>query len=198
MTDFHIFASPWWVNLAFAVPFCSYLLWRKNSPSIAWIRLFYAAVFAIGFGINEAIVVVYLRIASGLVSTIYQPGQLLGSIPPIEIFREMATILMLIGVSFLAAKGAKERWAFFLWMFAFWDISYYAGLWLAIQWPPSPFTQDVLFLVPVPWLAQVWFPMLTAVLLTRQAEKKQPGFPRLLPRAHYYDTDHDLPQSKHS
>jgi hypothetical protein len=58
----------------------------------------------------------------------------------------------------------KERWALFLWMFAFWDISYYAGLWLIIRWPPSLFTQDVLFLIPTPWMAPVWFPILVSLL----------------------------------
>lgn len=71
---------------------------------------------------------------------------------------------MLIGVSFLAAKSPKERWAFFLWTFAFWDIFYYVGLWLAIQWPPSFLTQDVLFLIPVPWIAPVWFPVSISLL----------------------------------
>ena len=169
-----IFATPWWVNLAVVIPIGSYFLWRKQGLSIAWLRLFYAALFAIGFGINEAIVVVYLRAAAGQESNVYQPAQLLGNLPPTEIYREAATILMLIGVAFLATRGAKERWAFFLWTFAFWDIFYYVGLWLAIQWPPSLLTQDVLFLIPVPWIAQVWFPIsisllaIAAVLVSRK------------------------------
>ncbi len=48
-------------------------------------------------------------------------------------------------------------------MFAFWDIFYYIGLWGAIRWPPSLFTPDILFLIPVPWLSQVWFPVLASV-----------------------------------
>ena len=164
MNNLQIFATPWWVNLAVVIPIGSYFLWRRQGLAIAWPRLFYAALFAIGFGINEAIVVVYLRAAAGLDANVYQPAQLLGNLPHTEVFREAATILMLIGVAFLAAKRAKERWAFFLWTFAFWDIFYYVGLWFAIQWPPSLLTQDVLFLIPVPWIAQVWFPVFVSLL----------------------------------
>jgi len=174
MENLQILATPWWVNFAIVVPVGSYFLWREKGLFITWHQLFYATLFAIGFGINEAIVVVYLRAAAGLVSNVYQPAQLLGTLPQTEVFRETATILMLAGTSFLAAKGPKERWAFFLWMFAFWDIFYYVGLRLAIQWPPSFLTQDVLFLIPVPWIAQVWFPVsislltIGAVLVTRK------------------------------
>lgn len=174
MENLQILATPWWVNLAVVVPIASYFLWYKKGLFISWPHLFYAALFAIGFGINEAIVVVYLRAAAGLVSDVYQPAEFVGTIPQTEVFRETATIVMLIGVSFLATKSLKERWAFFLWMFAFWDIFYYVGLWLVIQWPSSLLTQDVLFLIPVPWIAQVWFPLVIslltigAVLVTRE------------------------------
>jgi hypothetical protein len=52
--------------------------------------------------------------------------------------------------SSLPSQGSNERWALFLWMFAFWDIFYYLGHWLIIRWPPSVLTQDVLFLIPIP------------------------------------------------
>src|SRR3972149_2546931 len=115
MGNLQMLATPWWVNLAVVVPVGSYFLWRKKGLLITWPQLFYATLFAIGFGINEAIVVVYLRAAAGLVSDVYQPAKLLGTLPRTEVFREAATILMLIGVSFLAAKSPRERWAFFLW-----------------------------------------------------------------------------------
>ena len=175
MNNLQILATPWWVNLAIIVPIGSYFAWRKTGLSITWLPLLYATAFAVGFGVNEAIVVVYLRMAAGLVSTTYQPEQLLGALPQTEVFREAATILMLTGASFLAAKGTKERWAFFLWMFAFWDIFYYVGLWGTIRWPSSLLAQDILFLIPVPWIAQVWFPILVsllaiiAVLMTRES-----------------------------
>ena len=62
----------------------------------------------------------------------------------------------------------------FLWTFAVWDVVYYVGLWATVRWPSSLTTPDVLFLIPVPWLSQVWFPLfvsalaLGAVLLARR------------------------------
>jgi hypothetical protein len=45
----------------------------------------------------------------------------------IEVLREAATIVMLVSVALLAASRAKEQCAVFLWTFALWDVSYYAG-----------------------------------------------------------------------
>jgi hypothetical protein len=52
----------------------------------------------------------------------------------------------------------------FLWLFAWWDLSYYAGLWATVRWPASLTDLDVLFLIPVPWVAQIWFPLLVSLL----------------------------------
>jgi hypothetical protein len=37
---------------------------------------------------------------------------------------------------------------------------YYAGLWATVRWPQSLRDLDVLFLIPVPWVSAVWFPLL--------------------------------------
>jgi hypothetical protein len=37
---------------------------------------------------------------------------------------------------------------------------YYVFLKIILGWPTSFGTMDVLFLIPVPWLAPVWFPIL--------------------------------------
>lgn len=47
----------------------------------------------------------------------------------------------------------------FLWTFAFWDLFYYLSLYVLIKWPSSFKTIDVLFLIPRPWIAHVWFPI---------------------------------------
>jgi hypothetical protein len=131
-------------------------------------RLIQTAVFGVAFGVNEAVVVVYLRGAVGLLPTAASPEEVLARLPDLfsqaEIVREASTILILVAVSLLAASSLLQRWAMFLWMFAFWDIFYYVGLWLIIGWPPSFFTSDVLFLIPTPWVAQVWFPVLVSLL----------------------------------
>jgi hypothetical protein len=82
----------------------------------------------------------------------------------IEICREAATMVMLASVALLAAARAKERWACFLWTFAAWDLAYYAGLRATVGWPSSLLDFDVLFLIPAPWLSQVWFPVLVSAL----------------------------------
>src|SRR6185369_4209158 len=76
----------------------------------------------------------------------------------IEMVREAATIVMLVSIALLTGARPIEQWAVFQWTFAIWDISYYAGLWAAIRWPTSLKDLDILFLIPVPWLAQVWYP----------------------------------------
>ena len=51
-----------------------------------------------------------------------------------------------------------------MWAFAIWDIAYYAGLWATVRWPTSLKEVDILFLIPVPWVAQVWYPLLVSAL----------------------------------
>jgi hypothetical protein len=139
-------------------------------------------VFALAFGYVEAAAVIYIRASVGLlpgyqgtlddvrrllagvyrqpVAEVQMSPALLG----VEVWREAATMIMLAGVSWLAGRTRTERWAAFLWCFAWWDAAYYAGLWAAVRWPYSLRAPDVLFLIPVPWIAQVWFPLLADAL----------------------------------
>lgn len=125
-----------------------------------------AAIIGIAFGFVEAAVVVYLRAATGLLTGPH--AETLVAFPEslyrIECFREAATMIMLGGIALLTAQSTKEKVVAFLWTFAFWDIFYYVWLRLAIGWPSSFITSDVLFLIPVPWVAQVWFPILVSGL----------------------------------
>ena len=195
MNEFALFAQPWWVNLFIIIPFVAYYLWRQKGLSISKWTLAVAACFGIAFGFVEASVVVYLRAAVGLLpgyggtladvvrlsADIYQQVQILGELPKsllaVEFFREAATIVMLISIALLAVKSLRERWAIFLWTFAVWDIFYYIGLWATVRWPSSLLTPDVLFLIPVPWFSQVWFPILVsiltmvAVVVTRKSDR---------------------------
>ncbi len=171
MTGFQLFAHPWWVNLLILVPLVSFDVWRRTGLEIAPRTLVAAAAFGIAFGFVEVAVVVYLRAALGLIApgggaVIYPPP--LRTIPhhllATEMTREAATMVMLIAVAFLAARRARERWALFLYVFALWDICYYVGLRVLIGWPPSLVSHDILFLIPVPWLSNVWYPMLVSGL----------------------------------
>ncbi|MBI4385229.1 hypothetical protein HY573_00155 [Candidatus Parcubacteria bacterium] len=173
-------AQPWWVNLAILIPLGAYLVWRRQSLTISPKTLVLAALFGLGFGFVETAVVVYLRAAVGVLagyggtlaqvarlsSSLYQQAGILRELPSslaaIEVLREAATLVMLVAVAFLSVKPARERWAIFFWTFAIWDLAYYAGLWATVRWPASLATPDVLFLIPVPWLAPVWFPILVS------------------------------------
>ena len=177
MERFELFAQPWWVNLLAFIPPVTYLLLRSTGLHLSWRRLSWLTLFAIGFGYGEAAVVVYLRAAVGVLPgymgtladvarlshQAYQQAQSAAQMPQslltVEVFREAATLLMLVSLAMLSAARACERWAVFLWAFAVWDITYYAALWATVRWPFSLENQDVLFLLPVPWLSQIWFPI---------------------------------------
>ena len=110
----------------------------------------------------EGVVVVYLRRALGMLDS-ESNKESVGKIEPrylkIEMTREAATIIMLVVIAYLAGNNWIERGVFFLWTFAFWDLFYYLSLYILIKWPPTLKTIDVLFLIPKPWIAPVWFPV---------------------------------------
>lgn len=72
---------------------------------------------------------------------------------------------MLVAVGMLAGKKPWERFGYFLLAFGVWDLSYYGFLKLTLGWPVSLTDRDVLFLLPVPWIAPVLAPALIALLM---------------------------------
>jgi len=120
------------------------------------------ALFGIAMAHFEGVVVVYLRKALGMLDSESNKASV-DKIPKrflyIEMTREAATIIMLVVIAYLAGTTWLERGIFFLWTFAFWDLFYYLSLYILIKWPPTLKTIDVLFLIPVPWIAPVWFPI---------------------------------------
>jgi len=184
-------AQPWLVNAILLVPLLAYFSWRRAGVPLLARTLVISGVFAASFGFLEAMVVVYLRAAAGLLpgyrgtlsdvirmsGEFYRQPQAISEFPQsllaLEVLREGATILMLLSVALLSSAKLRSRAAIFLWAFAIWDIIYYASLWATVRWPFSVRDRDVLFLMPVPWFAPVWFPLLVsalallAVLLTR-------------------------------
>ena len=175
---FQLLAQPWWVNLLILVPVLAGIQFFRRRPELSGRQLFAAALFAVGFGFVEAVVVVYLRsallqlgISAAALNDTAQMNAILSHPTPemlrmfkIEALREAATIVMLVSVAVLAASRLRERWAMFLWCFAIWDLIYYAGLWVTLHWPASLLDSDVLFLIPVPWISQIWFPVLVSGL----------------------------------
>ncbi|MBN2417752.1 MAG: hypothetical protein JXL81_00065 [Deltaproteobacteria bacterium] len=125
-------------------------------------KLILLAVFGIAMAHFEGVVVVYLRKALGILDSASNK-QAADQIPKrylhIEMTREAATIIMLLVIAYLTGNSWIEKGVFFLWTFAFWDLFYYVSLYILIKWPPTFKTIDVLFLIPVPWIAPVWFPI---------------------------------------
>lgn len=126
------------------------------------IKLLLLALFGIAMAHFEGVVVVYLRKALGMLDSDGNK-ETVDEIPKrflnIEMTREAATIIMLVVIAYLVGTTWIEKGVFFLWTFAFWDLFYYLSLYILIKWPPSLKTIDVLFLIPVPWIAPVWFPI---------------------------------------
>lgn len=128
--------------------------------------VFWLTAFGVAMGFLEAIVVVYLR-------ALYYPRGFdfpMAAMPrPIyvaELVRELCTIVMLLSVAFLVGRSRLQRFAVFLFSFVVWDVAYYVGLKVFLDWPDSLHTWDVLFLIPVPWFGPVLSPLLycTAML----------------------------------
>jgi hypothetical protein len=122
--------------------------------------LIWLLLFSIAMGYLESSVVVYLR-------EIYYPNgfsfplTVMGDdIILTELFREVSTMIMLVGIAILAGRNAVQRFAFFLISFAIWDIFYYVFLYLLLCWPQSLLTWDILFLIPVPWVGPVLSPLI--------------------------------------
>jgi len=130
-------------------------------------KLLLLAVFGLAMAHFEGVVVVYLRKAIGMLDSDGNP-EVVKKVPgrylKIEMTREAATIVMLVVIAILVGTTWVERGVFFLWTFAFWDLFYYVSLYILIKWPPKLTTIDVLFLIPVPWIAPVWFPVAVSSL----------------------------------
>ena len=129
----------------------------------------------------EAAVVIYLR------QLLHVEGSniTLSSIPrgifTVEIVREFTTLVMLISVGVLAGNRPMGRFGSFIIAFGAWDIFYYVFLSIFHGWPQSFLDWDLLFLIPVPWMAPVLAPVLVSCglifsgywLLIREQQKKR-------------------------
>ena len=128
-------------------------------------KLLWIGLFGLTMGYFEAAVVEYLR------RLIYPEGFAfpLKDIPTmllaIEFGREIASVVMLFAVGWLAGRNLLDRFAGFMYGFGVWDITYYLWLKLFENWPASLATDDLLFLIPLPWVGPVWAPVLVSVAL---------------------------------
>jgi hypothetical protein len=128
-------------------------------------------LLGIALGYWEAIVVIYLRRIlpphPWEVASIAEFSNLFRShgVLFLEQTREVSTIVVLLAVALLIGRKRLEKLAIFLWVFAIWDVFYYIWLKVLIDWPPSLATIDCLFLIPGPWFAPVFVPLLVSLVM---------------------------------
>ena len=133
------------------------------------LKLSIITIFGMAMGWLEAVTVIYIRkVLSAekvidLTKVVIEQANL--TVIRLEQTREATTLIMLVTLSLVAGRTFRERLGIFLWVFAIWDIFYYLVLKLLINWPPSLTTIDCLFLIPVPWIAPVYVPIMLSVMM---------------------------------
>jgi hypothetical protein len=144
----------------------------KYSESLkTTIKTFMVVVaFSIAFGYIEAAVVVYLRQIfhpNGFTfpMTVFGDDALAKRLLLTEIGREAATIVLIFTAAWLFGNNRQQRFAYFLIIFAVWDIFYYVWLKVLLGWPASIMDWDILFLIPVTWASPVLYPILISTTL---------------------------------
>lgn len=127
--------------------------------------LIWVSVFSIAMAFMESAVVVYIR------ELLYPGGfefplaAMEGRLALTEILREAATMIMLAVIGTMAGKNLAERFAWFIYAFAIWDVFYYLFLYLLIGWPENLMVWDVLFLIPVTWTGPVLSPLIVCLFM---------------------------------
>lgn len=130
---------------------------------------FLIGIFAIAMGALEAIVVVYLRQLYYPMGFDFPLTLLVPKMVTVEWLREIATIVMLVTIGMIAGKTSLQRFAWFLYSFAVWDIFYYLWLKVLLNWPASLLTWDILFLIPVPWVGPTLAPVICSITMIGMA-----------------------------
>ncbi len=137
---------------------------KSNQTNLArwWTVIF----FAVAMAWVESAVVYYLRTHMDRIEP-YQPNPLpiIGGLGPVELARELATLVMLFTVGILAGNNWRARFGYTLVAFGVWDIFYYVFLKLMCGWPNSLLDWDILFLLPLPWWGPVLAPVSIALLM---------------------------------
>lgn len=132
----------------------------KTLKTVLWVVL-----FAIAMAFLETAVVVYIRKLYYPEGFMFPMKLIDSDIALTEFLREVATLIMLVGIGYIAGRNKIERFAYFIFTFAIWDIFYYVFLYALLQWPSSLLTWDVLFLIPCTWVGPVLAPVLNSLCM---------------------------------
>jgi len=136
----------------------------------SWDRFWVVVVFSIAFAYIESAVVVYLRQINhpdgfAFPMGAFSSGPLSARLLLTEVGREASTIVVIITGCLLAGRTRRERFAYFLVIFAVWDIFYYVWLKVLLNWPASIMDWDILFLIPMVWAGPVVVPVLVSLVM---------------------------------
>jgi len=128
-------------------------------------KFWWVGLFSIAMAYVESATVVYMRRIYGISDLLLDIPPFDPVIAPIEIGRELATLVMLLAVGWSVGKSLQSRISFAFFTFGIWDIFYYIWLRVFIGWPNSLFETDLLFLIPLPWWGPIIAPVLIACLM---------------------------------
>jgi hypothetical protein len=133
-------------------------------------RFLIVCCFSIAFAYIESAVVVYLRAIfypDGFTFPIADFSKMPGALRFFltEVGREAATMVLIFTGAWLIGNNARRRWAYFLIIFAVWDIFYYIWLKVLLNWPASVLDWDILFLMPMVWAGPVLAPVITSCVM---------------------------------
>jgi len=128
-------------------------------------KLWWVGLFAIAMAYVESTVVVYIRRIYGISDLLLDIPPFDPVIVPIEVGRELATLVMFMAMGWAIGRTLQTRISFAFFTFGIWDIFYYIWLRVFIGWPNSLFSPDILFLIPLPWWGPVIAPVLIACLM---------------------------------
>ncbi len=126
--------------------------------------------FGIAFAYIESAVVVYLRAIfypDGFVFPLVGFGDMAGlkHLFLTEVGREAATLVLILAGSYALACNWRRFLAWFLIIFAVWDIFYYVWLKVLLDWPGSLLDWDILFFIPVIWASPVLAPIISSLVM---------------------------------
>jgi hypothetical protein len=141
----------------------------SNSPETLK-KLLAIIIFSLALGYIDASVVVYLRaifFPNGFVFPLFDfgVGPLWQKLLPIEAGREIAMFIVIFTAACLSSRQPQQRFAYFLLIFASWDIFYYLWLKILTGWPTSVMDWDILFLMPTVWASPVLAPLIVSLAM---------------------------------
>ena len=134
-------------------------------------RFLIVVLFAVAFAYIESAVVVYLRAIFYPEGFTFPLKNLLKVDPSqkylvlTEVGREAATVVLMLTACFLFGRNRHQRFAYFIAIFAIWDIFYYVWLKVLLDWPASIMDWDILFMIPAIWASAVLYPLIISAIM---------------------------------